>query len=42
MMYIVFIINHIHNLMNKSKILIFVYNSNEMVYLRRAHKGYLV
>jgi len=33
MMYIVFIINRIHHLMNKFKILIFAYNSDQMMYL---------
>jgi len=32
MMYIVFIIDHIRFLMNKSKMLIFAYISNRMVY----------
>jgi len=31
MMYIVFIIDHIHHLMNESKLLIFVYNIHRMV-----------
>jgi len=33
MMYIVFIINYIHHLMNESKMLIFVYNSDRKVYM---------
>jgi len=33
MMYIVFIIDQIHHLMNESKILIFAYNSDQKVYL---------
>jgi len=32
MMYVVFIIYHIHYLMNESKMLIFAYNSDRMVY----------
>ena len=32
MMYIVFIINHIHNLINESKIQSFAYNSDRMMY----------
>jgi len=32
MMYVVFIINHIHHLMNESKMLIFAYNSDRRVY----------
>jgi len=33
MMYMVFIIDHIHHLMNESKLLIFAYNSDRRVYL---------
>ena len=32
MMYMIFIIDHIHHLMNESKILIFAYNNDRMVY----------
>jgi len=32
MMYMIFIIDHIHYLMNESKMLIFTYNSNRRVY----------
>jgi hypothetical protein len=32
MMYIIFIIDHIHHLMNESKIQSFVYNSDRRVY----------
>jgi len=32
MMYIVFIIDHIHHLMNESKMLVFAYNSDRRVY----------
>ena len=31
-MYIIFIIDHIHHLMNKSKMLIFAYNSDRRMY----------
>jgi len=31
-MYVVFIVDHIHHLMNESKMLIFVYNSDRRVY----------
>jgi hypothetical protein len=31
MMYMVFVIDHIHHLMNESKMLIFAYNSNRKV-----------
>jgi hypothetical protein len=31
--YMIFIIDHIHHLMNESKILIFAYNSDQMVYI---------
>ena len=33
MIYIVFIIDHIYNLINESKMLIFAYNSNQKVYV---------
>jgi len=32
-MYMVFIIDHLHHLINKSKMWIFAYNSNTMVYV---------
>jgi len=32
MMYIIFIVDHIHHLINESKMLIFIYNSDRMVY----------
>jgi len=33
MMYMIFIIDHIHHLMNESKIIIFAYNSDWRVYM---------
>jgi len=33
MMYMTFIIDHIHHLINESKILIFAYNSNQVRYM---------
>jgi len=33
MLYMVFIINQIHNFTNESKMLIFVYNSDRMMYM---------
>jgi len=33
MMYMIFIIDHIHHLINKPKILIFIYNSDWRVYV---------
>jgi hypothetical protein len=33
MMYVVFIINHIHHLMNESKMWFFAYNSDRRVYV---------
>jgi len=32
-MYMVFIIDHVHHLMNESKMLIFVYNNNRRMYV---------
>jgi len=32
MMYVIYIKDHIHHLLNEYKISIFVYNSNQMVY----------
>jgi len=33
-MYMVFIIDHIHHLMNESKMLIFAYNRDQRVYVK--------
>jgi len=33
MMYMVFIIEHIHHLINESKMQSFIYNSDQMVYI---------
>jgi len=33
MVYMIFIIDYIHHLMNKSKMLIFIYNSDRRVYI---------